>query len=155
MAEHGLIEKGWSFYFDRSLQRFGCCHYTDKRISLSRHLVQLNGEDQVRDTILHEIAHGVVREKGYYNVGHGWIWQQTAVSIGCNGERTYDDTVLTPDYRWVGTCPNCGTTIRRHRRRQVACGKCCKAHNNGRWDQRFLFEWTDTHADVETLRISL
>ena len=49
----------WSFQFDHSKVRFGKCNYTKKEISLSRHLVQLNSEAEVRDTILHEIAHAL------------------------------------------------------------------------------------------------
>ena len=47
----------WSFGFDRSKVRFGKCNHANKEISLSRYLVELNGEKEVRETILHEIAH--------------------------------------------------------------------------------------------------
>ena len=58
MREH-RVPREWSFGFDRSKVRFGKCDYRRKRISLSSHLVDLNDEYSVRDTILHEIAHAL------------------------------------------------------------------------------------------------
>ena len=67
-----LIEKhlsndkfDWQFKFDNSKRRFGQCVYGRKyglpyhMIKLSKPLVALNSEEQVRDTILHEIAHAL------------------------------------------------------------------------------------------------
>ena len=57
MSEHGLAD--WGFAFDHARRRFGACNYTRRRITLSRPLTLLNGIDEVRDTILHEIAHAL------------------------------------------------------------------------------------------------
>lgn len=49
-----LLEKHnpeYSFAWDNAKTRFGCCHHTNKKISLSKHLVLRNSEEQVRDTI--------------------------------------------------------------------------------------------------------
>ena len=58
------LPAAWSFQFDRSKVRFGKCNYAKKEISLSQHLVQLNTETEVRDTILHEIAHALASRRG-------------------------------------------------------------------------------------------
>jgi hypothetical protein len=58
MREHQLLPK-WSFQFDSAKLAFGKCNFTDRVISLSRHLVELNNEAEVRDTVLHEIAHAL------------------------------------------------------------------------------------------------
>ena len=58
MRHHNLLPT-WKFEFDRSKVRFGKCSYGSKTISLSRHLVELNADVEVRDTILHEIAHAL------------------------------------------------------------------------------------------------
>ena len=60
MRQHKL-SPAWSFGFDRSKVRFGKCNFANKEISLSRYLVELNDENEVRETILHEIAHALAR----------------------------------------------------------------------------------------------
>ena len=59
MNKHGLSH--WKFQYDNSIRRFGVCKYNTYNesgvIGLSKKLVAVNEEKQVRDTILHEIAH--------------------------------------------------------------------------------------------------
>ena len=59
MTRHGLMGRGWSFAFNRRKRSLGLCHYTARRIELSSHFVEMNDETQVRDTVLHEIAHAL------------------------------------------------------------------------------------------------
>jgi predicted SprT family Zn-dependent metalloprotease len=127
------VPRGWTFVFDRSKVRFGKCDYRRKQISLSRHLLELNGEAEVRDTILHEIAHALAPR----GAGHGPAWQAVALSIGCNGQRCYGREVARPAPKYTGTCPVCRRVIYRHRRTVIACGKCSDV-----FDPRFLFHWS-------------
>ncbi len=127
------VPPGWTFAFDHSKVRFGKCDYRRRIISLSRYLVELNGEHEVRDTILHEIAH-ILAPRG---AGHGPRWRVVALAIGCNGQRCYGREVARPTPKHKGTCPNCYRIIYRHRRNTIACGKCCR----GVFDPRFLFVW--------------
>ena len=90
MGLHGLDD--WHFRFDRATRRFGCCNHKSKTISLSGHLVSLNDKRDVRDTILHEIAHALAGPKVR---PHGREWRQIAIRIGCNGRRCYGHEVLT------------------------------------------------------------
>ena len=73
MAEHGLTRTGrapnfgvrvWRFTFDNAVRRFGVCRYHNGTISLSRVLVKLNTDAEVRATILHEIAHALAVREG-------------------------------------------------------------------------------------------
>ena len=123
----------WSFRFDRSKVRFGRCNYAKREISLSRHLVQLNGEEQVRDTILHEIAHALAPR----GAGHRPIWRSVALSIGCNARRCYGEEVVRPTPKYKGTCPSCKRVIYRHRRTAIACGICTPV-----FDKKYAFIWT-------------
>ena len=91
----------WSFTFDRSKVRFGKCNYRRKQISLSTFLVELNGEDEVRDTILHEIAHALAPR----GAGHGPVWKSLALSIGCNGRRCFGQEVVRPAPKYRGHLP--------------------------------------------------
>jgi predicted SprT family Zn-dependent metalloprotease len=136
MDLYGLKE--WRFVFDNAKRRFGCCNYHTRTISLSRHLTKLNTSDDVTNTVLHEIAHALAGRAA----GHGRAWKVQAEAVGCMAERCYDsDVVLAPPPQFIGTCPSCKRTVKRHRRNRIACSACCKAHTGGRFDSRFLFAW--------------
>lgn len=149
MDEHGLIDKGWIFEFDRAVRRFGCCHHSEMKLTLSRHLVELNDEFHVKNTMLHEIAHALVPARH----GHDKVWRAKAIEIGCNGNRCYSPEVIRPNKwthrnvkRWVGVCPNpdCDYRTReRSRRGDLACSRCCRLYNRGRYDPRYKFTWEE------------
>jgi predicted SprT family Zn-dependent metalloprotease len=132
MRQHRLVPK-WAFQFDRSKVRFGKCDYMNRIISLSRHLVELNSEGEVRDTILHEIAHAIAPRGS----GHGQAWRVVARSIGCNAARCYGEEVVRPVPRYKGTCPKCRRVIFRHRRTRIACGRCTPV-----FDSKYEFTWS-------------
>jgi hypothetical protein len=128
----------WSFRWDRAVRRFGLCRWDERIISLSRRLVELNGEDAVLDTLLHEIAHGLAPRRA----GHGPAWQQIAASLGARPERVLDlGAVELPPPGFVGRCPSCSWETRAHRRRRVACRRCCVAFNGGRYAPDFEIAW--------------
>ena len=134
---HGLTE--WSFEFDRAVRRFGCCHFKDKKITLSSKLVELNSEEQVTDTILHEIAHALVG-RGH---GHNRVWRRQALSIGCSGARCYSNEVAQPTLKYTLTCPNCGRETKRAAlRNNLACGECCRRYNGGKYTVQYKFNVT-------------
>ena len=55
ISDHGLSD--WHFEFDRAVRRFGFCMHRARTITLSKRFTLLNPEPEVRNTILHEIAH--------------------------------------------------------------------------------------------------
>jgi hypothetical protein len=131
MYHHSLTNKGWRFQFDSAKRRFGCCKYHSKVITLSKELTSLNDETQVKDTILHEIAHALVGA-GH---GHNRVWQRKAIEIGCNGKRCYSiDTVVTPKPNYIAVCPGCNREHKRMRRTRSnhSCGFC-----SNRYDERY------------------
>lgn len=124
MTQHGLQE--WTFVWDRAKRRFGQCRYVEKQISLSRPLVALNSETQVRDTILHEIAHALAGA-GH---GHSKHWKEVAASIGAEPHRCYGPWVKRPRMKrrklkkYRGKCPSCGRLFVRTRQVDMCCGGC-------------------------------
>jgi predicted SprT family Zn-dependent metalloprotease len=105
MAQHGL--RDWTFRFDHARRRFGKCSTRRKLISLSRPLTLLNSEDEVRDTILHEIAHALTPDDG-----HGKRWKAMCNQIGARPVRCYTDAMVISPPRRVAPyqigCPSCG-----------------------------------------------
>lgn len=123
MNGHGLAD--WAFGFDHARRRFGACNYTRRRITLSRSLVLLNGIDEVRDTILHEVAHALCPGDK-----HGPRWRATCARIGATPKRCYtDDDVVSPPRtpaRFEIGCARCGwwTPRRRRTRGKYVCRTC-------------------------------
>jgi hypothetical protein len=99
MVQHGLSD--WSAALDTAVRRFGVCHYGKKHIGLSRKLCELNSDEEVTDTILHEIAHALAFERHGVNCGHDQRWKAICVEIGARPKACYDNTVVQPDAPWV------------------------------------------------------
>lgn len=135
MQHHGLIDKGWRFEMDRAKRRFGVCKYRSKQITLSTDLTALNEEKEVRNTILHEIAHALVGPRH----GHDAVWKAKAIEIGCTGDRCYGSHVIKPKGNYESVCPKCKTTKTRHKKpkRDYSCGDCSK----GSFKREFLLIW--------------
>lgn len=131
MDKHCLFD--WKLEFDNALSRFGYCSFKKGKISLSRKLIKLNTEKEIKDVILHEIAHALV---GSGN-GHNRIWRRKALEIGCDGNRCYDDKIVTPPKKFIGTCPECNRVILRNKRNRISCGVCSR----GSWNPQYLFHW--------------
>ncbi|MDQ3459375.1 MAG: SprT-like domain-containing protein [Deinococcota bacterium] len=136
MLEHGLTD--WTFRFDRARRRFGLCDYGNRTISLSKHLTELNDAAQVRDTLLHEIAHALSP-----GAGHGPRWRELCSRLGAKPVRLFADEVARPVSKYLLICPRCRQTLPRERRtrRVLACKPCCDAHNGGRYSARYGLVW--------------
>ena len=111
----------YTFKFDSSRSRFGQCRYNQKEIGISRYLASVNSYSQVKDTILHEIAHALTRS------GHDEKWRQKCIELGARPVRCYDvkEVQSTPKYRM--SCPACSRTYQANK----------KPKSNGHWICRF------------------
>ena len=132
LDEHGLAD--WRIVLDRAKRRAGICRYARREIGLSGPLTALHPEEEVRDTILHEIAHALVGGRH----GHDEVWRATALRIGCSGQRCASADAPQIEGDWVGTCP-AGHRKTRHRRpeRVSSCGQCAPT-----FDLAHLLTWT-------------
>ena len=125
LKRHDLHD--WQFAYDHARRRFGRCDYTHQRITLSRTLTFLNPIEQVRDTILHEIAHALTP-----GAKHGPRWRAKCREIGAQPVRCFnDDEVATPARRaarYLFGCPRCDWWVERHRRAnrrsRYVCTRC-------------------------------
>ena len=138
-------ELGYEFKFDTAKERFGCCRYTRKQISLSKPLCIANLDKidtEITDTILHELAHAF--SVHVYGVkegrGHNYNWKHIAKQIGCNGERCYDSSNINmPKSKYSLVCDSCKKETPKHKmtKKSYACGKCCNEHNNGKFSEKY------------------
>ena len=124
----------YSFKWDNAKVRFGCCHYITKHISLSKTLTLMNNEEEVKNVILHEIAHSLT-----IGEHHSKVWKAKAISIGYKGDRCYSKLVKTPKGKYVYQCPICKNKYYEHRkiRRKSACRRCCEKYNNGKYSDDY------------------
>ena len=99
LREHGLHD--WSIVADRAKTRAGVCRFAKRQIGLSAPLTTLHSDDEVLDTILHEIAHALVGPQH----GHDAVWRAKAREIGCSGERCVSSDSPRVPGDWVGRCP--------------------------------------------------
>lgn len=126
MDEHGLIDAGWSFQWNKRVRAAGLCSYRKRTIELSRLMTPKREEKDVRDTILHEVAHALAGPEAK----HGWVWRQKARELGARPSTCVADTAAcrVPG-SWQAVC--CGRVVgTRHRRptgnriyRHNRCGK--------------------------------
>lgn len=152
MKEHGLRIGYWHFKFDRAVKRFGCTHFTrfgpgvepqniQGYISLSMKMVELNSEEEVKQTILHEIAHALAGP----GVGHGYKWKSYCRQLGIQPLRAYDTisrNVVVPKTQWTGTCPKGHSHARVKKPRAGhtgSCGICSPSFN-----REYLITWEKT-----------
>jgi predicted SprT family Zn-dependent metalloprotease len=111
MAQFGLMStqrrdgRLWEFEFDDAKRRFGCCHRSIYKITLSRELVQRNDQAEVEDCIRHEIAHALCEPRQ----GHGEAWKAMCKRTGAKPERCYNhEEVDAPKGDWSAKCNGCG-----------------------------------------------
>ena len=132
LARHGL--PGWRVVFDNAKTRAGVCRFDRHEIGLSRVLTRLHTDDEVRDTVLHEIAHALVGA-GH---GHDAVWRAQARAIGCSGLRCVSETAARAPAPWRGSCP-AGHQVSRYRQpvRVQTCGRCSSS-----FDPAALITWT-------------
>lgn len=127
--------QGWGFRFDHSLTRLGLCDHRNFRISLGRHATEVNSEEQVLMTIVHEIAHALVGSLH----GHDDVWKAKAIELGHSGERCGKIAVKAPA-KYSVTCHSCRSTwnlyrlTKRYKERinVMWCQSCGKQRSQGK-----------------------
>lgn len=132
LDHHGLC--GWKVEFDGAKKRAGLCRFGPRVLGLSAPLTTVHSEAEVRDTVLHEIAHALVGPRH----GHDAAWRAIAVRIGSNGERCVPADAPRVEPVWLGVCP-AGHTAGRHRQpeRVMTCARCSPS-----FDLAHLISWT-------------
>jgi predicted SprT family Zn-dependent metalloprotease len=109
MGRFGLAS--WTFRWNRRKRSLGLCRYRERQIELSMYFVKANGEELVRETVLHEIAHALAGVKA----AHGPLWKAMCAKVGCHPVRCEGGVAVMPRGRWVAQCTACGKVYHRFR----------------------------------------
>lgn len=99
-----LMVKQYKFGFGSKKRSFGTCYYRTKEIKIHMYSSQHMKAEQVKDTILHEMAHVIDKEKNGYSSGHGRNWKTICYEIGCTAKsssKSVEDTIRKSNYVMV------------------------------------------------------
>lgn len=108
LATYGL-SPDWVVTFDRAKVRAGLTNFETKTITLSENMIGTVSDHELRNILLHEIAHALVGPLH----GHDDVWRAKALEIGCDG-CTYHTLGPFVEPLWTLDCP-CGMThMKRH-----------------------------------------
>lgn len=115
-----------------------------QRVSLNPRLRE-HGTEEVDRTLRHELAHLVAHARaGRRRIQpHGPEWRAACRELGIADEKrchALPFPIRRPARRLLYKCMSCGRDFPRVRRfkRKSACLACCRAHNRGKYDPRFI-----------------
>jgi predicted SprT family Zn-dependent metalloprotease len=105
------LTPAWRMALTRGKHTVGSTNYSTRVISISAAVLPFNTPAQVRELILHEIAHAMVgARRGEH---HGEAWRRQAVALGCSGERHPE--IVYPRGAWRVVCDRgCGYCKEKH-----------------------------------------
>lgn len=96
-----------------------------------------DSESALREILKHEMIHLWLFEQGL-PPGHTREFRAKARAIGQSQTRHGID-LPAPKSGWIYRCRNCGAQMTRRRvSRATACARCCREHNGGKFDARFV-----------------
>ena len=138
LAENNINE--YMVKISNSKMLLGQANGYHKYIKLSRHLIELNNIDIIKDIILHEIAHvltlrefdsitneGLIDYNNSYK-SHGKVFKSYCRKLNCsNGSYISNPLLEMPKPKqWFAICKNCGIShcIHRHRKPTKRLCKC-------------------------------
>jgi predicted SprT family Zn-dependent metalloprotease len=115
-----------------------------QRVSLNPRLAE-HGAEEIDRTLRHELAHLLAHARaGRRRIQpHGPEWRAACHDLGIGDEtrcHSLPFPIRRPARHLLYKCLSCGRDFPRVRRfkRNSACLACCRAHNRGRYDPRFI-----------------
>ncbi len=118
---------------DRFKRKAGQYHHGERKIRISRHLLE-NHPEEVIETIKHELGHALVMHRhGKRKIKpHGKEWNSMMEELGVSNPEACHSLQLT-DYKYIVRCTNseCDAELGRYRKSRLvkkpglyACKKC-------------------------------
>jgi len=121
MYKEKLFQDGWKFEFSKHKTCAGMCYGWRKLIVLSGYYVEHNSDEEIINTMLHEIAHALAPECEH----HGKVWRAIFRDLlikynqPVNVSRCYDSQkVKMPKGKYLLYCTEtwCGKKWERHKK---------------------------------------
>ncbi len=85
LDKNGLHD--WKTKIYNAYRAVGRCSYRRETIYLSKYHVENHSDEEILETILHEIAHALCMGHDH---AHGDIWKQKALELGASGEQYHN-----------------------------------------------------------------
>lgn len=118
------------------------------KLEFGKDILNATDKEELRQTVLHELAHAIANKRHNANCGHDARFKQVCREIGCTDDKA---TVAKESiekkytqYKYTMTCPECGATWHYQRKsgdlkhlmdgEYVGCGKC---HVRLDWKQNY------------------
>lgn len=143
LSQHGLISQGWRFSLNNRSRHIGLCDYRKRMIFLSQHFLHI-GEVEIKDTILHEVAH-VLAPRGSH---HNWAWQAKAIELGARPTpcKSVAESTKPPKYKLA--CLHCGHSKKLFRKPKYprSCGKCSPRV----WNEKYRMVLLEVQREIPT-----
>jgi predicted SprT family Zn-dependent metalloprotease len=146
MEKWGLRPPKWVFEFNNRKQTLGICQYPfplrgiPGKIQLSRYYVEKNNQEEIMETVRHEIAHALAG----CDAGHGPRWKQECLRVGAKPVRCGDGTAVMPPGKWQANCRGCQKTYHKHRRPKELAHYHCPKCGPGKGMLRFVHQYRGT-----------
>jgi predicted SprT family Zn-dependent metalloprotease len=136
LYQHKLF--GWSFEIKDFGRRAGVCKHSIQRIEIQEYYALNNPQEEVVDTLMHEIAHALT--PGHH---HDIIWKAMAVQLGAAPKSCVNKNALAKPSDWKATC-NCGKVYYKYKasaglEQRHFCCIICKS--------LIMFEWVGNPAE--------
>ena len=145
MEEKHVVEMGrefldqfglehWAFGVSNTKRAIATCHISKQKIVFSKVFMNMDYKE-IKDTILHEIAHALDWERNR-KAWHGHTWKAICREIGARPRASKAVANVKIDYKYDLTCEKCGNVVgRAHRKssssyRHVGCGGDVIFHKN-------------------------
>jgi len=133
------------FWNTRLRTTAGLACWSTKTISLNPKLAEVS-QAEVQRTLRHELAHFLAQYRsGRRRISaHGDEWRKACKDLGIPDEARCHNLPfrrVRMERKYFYACRECGTTLARVRRvkNRLACLKCCRRHNDGKYHERFRF----------------
>jgi predicted SprT family Zn-dependent metalloprotease len=152
--DYNLDLLGWEWGYGRTRKIIGRCRVRkkaksreiiSKRIEISTPYLNVPGQNmaEMKDTVLHEIAHAIdVERRGTSD--HSATWKHIARAVGADPTRTSDIVKSVPG-RYKLTCPDPDCDLEVYMYRKPKVRKSCNRHGNT-FDPTYEMEVHDTHT---------
>lgn len=124
----------WEFSLDKSKSWAGLCDFNKKKIYLSSFYISHFDRWQIRDILLHEIAHAVASIK-YGDYGHGKGWKKVCVEIGAKPSRFFK-LPETIKYKWEIKIKSINKVVKRYHKLPSCFKKALAIKHKGVWYEK-------------------